>query len=129
GDSTPVLPLPMVNILSGGLHSKGGLAFQDFLVVPVGATTYGEALETLYAVRAAAGDLLVGRGLSILKADEGGFGPALDRPEDALDLLVRAIVKAGREPGDEVMLALDVAATHFFDGRHYRLPEEQAPLS
>ncbi len=125
GDRTPVLPLPMVNILSGGLHSNGGLAFQDFLVVPVGATTYDEALETVYAVRAAAGDLLAERGLSILKADEGGFGPGLDRPEEALDVLVAAIVKAGRKPGDEVMLALDVAATHFFDGRHYRLPEER----
>ncbi len=129
GDSTPLLPLPMVNILSGGLHSKGGLIFQDFLVVPVASATYSEALETVYAVRAATFELLSERGLSILKADEGGFGPALNRPEEALDLLEAAIVKAGRQPGEDVMLALDVAATHFFDGRCYRLPHEPAPLS
>ena len=128
-DSTPLLPLPMVNIVSGGLHSTGGLIFQDFLVVPVGAETYSEALETVYAVRAATFELLSERGFSILKADEGGFGPALNRPEEALDLLEAAIVKAGRRPGDDVMLALDVAATHFFDGQHYRLPEEPAPFS
>jgi enolase len=124
-----MLPLPMVNIVSGGLHSTGGLAFQDFLVVPIGAATYGSALETVYAVRAATFELLAERGLSTLKADEGGFGPALSRPEEALDLLVAAVVKAGHRPGDDVMFALDVAATHFFDGRHYRLPEARASLS
>ena len=103
-----MLPLAMVNIVSGGLHSTGGLAFQDFLVVPVGATSYGEALETVHAVRAATLHLLEERGLSTLKADEGGFGPALSCPEEALDLLMAAIVKAGRRPGDDVMLALDV---------------------
>jgi len=128
-DGSPLLPLPMVNILSGGLHATGGLAFQDFLVVPVGAESYSDALATVYAVRAATSDLLVERGLSTLKADEGGFGPPLEGPEAALDLLVAAIVKAGLRPGDDVALALDVAATHFFDGERYRLPEEKAPLS
>ena len=128
-DRIPVLPLPMVNIVSGGLHTVDGLGFQDFLVVPVGAGAYCEALETVYAVRAATSELLAERGLSTLKADEGGFGPTLNRPEEALDLLVEAIVKVGRRPGDDVALALDVAATHFFDGQRYRLPEESAPLS
>jgi enolase len=109
-----VLPLPMVNIVSGGLHASGALAFQDFLIIPIGAASYREALETGYDVRAATGDLLVERGLSILKADEGGFGPALVRPEAVLDLLESAVRRAGRIPGSDVALAIDVAASHFF---------------
>jgi len=108
------LPLPMVNIVSGGLHASGALAFQDFLIIPIGAASYREALEIAYDVRAATGDLLVERGLSILKADEGGFGPALDRPEAVLDLLESAVRRAGRTPGSDVALAIDVAASHFF---------------
>jgi len=118
-----VLPLPMVNILSGGLHAEGGLAFQDFLVVPVGAGSFSEAIEMVFDVRAAAGDLLRERGLSALKADEGGFGPALPGPEAALDLLAAAADRAGRSLGDEIAFAVDVAATHFLDDCLYRLPE------
>jgi enolase len=118
-----VLPLPMVNIISGGLHAESGLAFQDFLVVPVGAASFSEALQTVFGVRSAAGDLLRERGLSVLKADEGGFGPPLPGPEAAFDLLVEAVSRAGCSLGDEVAFALDVAATHFFDGGLYRLPE------
>ena len=108
-----VLPLPMVNIVSGGLHASGALTFQDFLIVPVGAASYREALEACHDVRAATGDLLVERGLSILKADEGGFGPALERPEEVLDLLEAAVRRAGRTPGSDVAFAIDVAASHF----------------
>ena len=126
--TAPALPLPMVNVVSGGLHATGGLAFQDFLILPIGAASYSEALEVVYAVRAAAGDLLAERGLSVLKADEGGFGPALDRPEAVLDLLVAAIRRAGRRPGDDVALALDVAASHFFEDGAYRLPDRPAPM-
>ena len=112
GRRAAVLPLPMVNILSGGLHAPGGLAFQDFLVVPVGAGRYSEALEMVYAVRSATEMSSTERGLSTLKADEGGFGPALERPEQALDLLVRGdTARAGYRPGDEVAFAVDVAAT------------------
>ena len=118
-----VLPLPMVNILSGGLHAEGGLAFQDFLVVPVGAATYSEALAIASDVRSTTGDLLRERGFSVLKADEGGFGPPLATAEEALELLVDAVRRAGRSVGDEVAFAVDVAATHFFDGALYRLPE------
>jgi enolase len=122
-----VLPLPMVNIVSGGLHASGALAFQDFLIIPIGAASYREALETGYDVRAATGDLLAERGLSILKADEGGFGPALDRPEAVLDLLEAAIRRAGRTPGSDVALAIDVAASHFFsDGAHRPRAESAA---
>jgi enolase len=118
----PVLPLPMVNIVSGGLHASGGLAFQDLLVVPVGAARYSEALEIAYAVRAAAEETLAGRGLSTLKADEGGFGPALVHPEEALDLLEEAARRAGHQPGEDVAFGVDVAASHFAHDGLYALP-------
>src|SRR3954451_328866 len=126
--TAPALPLPMVNVVSGGLHATGGLAFQDFLILRIVRASYPEALEGVSAVRAAAGDSLAERGLSVLKADERGFGPALDRPEAVLDLLVAAIRRAGRRPGDDVALALDVAASHFFEDGAYRLPDRAAPM-
>ena len=115
-----LLPLPMVNIISGGLHAEAGLAFQDFLILPVAATSFREALEWVAAVRRATAEILRGRGLSTLKATEGGFGPPLPGPEAALDLLVEAVARAGRAPGDEVALAIDVAASHFFRAGLYR---------
>jgi enolase len=128
GDGPAVLPLPMINVVSGGLHAEGGLAFQDFLAVPVGARSYGEAIEVVADVRAATGELLAARGHSTLKADEGGFGPALAGAEDALALLVEAAERAGRTPGDEVAFAIDVAATHLCREGRYRLPEAPGGL-
>ena len=110
------LPLPMVNIISGGLHGDTGLAFQDFLVVPVGAGSIRESLEFVSDVRTATAVVLRERGLSTLKAAEGGFAPPLPSPEAALDLLVETVGRSGRSLGDEVAFALDVAASHFFDG-------------
>jgi len=118
-----LLPLPMVNIISGGLHGDTGLAFQDFLVVPVGAETFREAIEWVAAVRTATEALLGERGFSTLKAAEGGFAPPLPTPEAALDLLVEAVARSGRSLNDEVAFAVDVAATHFFDGTVYRLED------
>jgi enolase len=120
---TPLLPLPMVNIISGGLHGDTGLAFQDFLVVPVGAETFREALESASAVRAASAAVLREHGFSTLKAAEGGFAPPLQSPEAALGLLVEAVARSGRSLRDEVAFAVDVAATHFFDGTVYRLQD------
>ena len=130
GDETPVLPLPMVNIISGGLHARQQLDFQDFLIVPVSAVSYAEALELSTAVYAATAEALARRGLSTLKADEGGFGPSLRGNEEALELLVEAVQGAGYEPGDDIALALDIAATHFFDPEAglYRLPTEGLAL-
>jgi enolase len=112
----------MVNIISGGLHAEGELPFQDFMVMPLRASTFREALETVAAVRTATGRLLAERGLSTLKAAEGGFGPALASPASALEILVEAIERAGLTPGVDVSIAIDVAATHFYDGTAYRLP-------
>lgn len=130
-DRPVTLPLPMVNIISGGLHAGRQLDFQDFLVIPVGAETYAEALRTVVEVHAATGAILRERGHVTLRADEGGYGPALGRHEEALELLDDAVARAGRRPGDDVVYALDIAATHFHDpatGR-YRLASEDRELA
>jgi enolase 1/2/3 len=111
----PLLPMPMVNVISGGLHAGRQLDFQDFLVMPVGAGSYREALRMVVEVYEATADVLRERGLSVLKADEGGFGPALDSHAAALELLDAAVERAGLRPGEDVAYALDIAATHFFD--------------
>jgi enolase len=120
------LPLPMVNIISGGLHARRQLDFQDFLVMPVGARAYGEALEMCVAVYDSTARALAARGLSTLKADEGGFGPALRSHEEAFEVLEEAVAAAGLAPGGDVVYALDVAASHFFDpaAGHYRLESD-----
>jgi enolase len=115
GDAPVQLPLPMVNIISGGLHAGRQLDFQDFLAIPVGAETYGQALEMVVAVHAATGDLLTERDLTTLKADEGGYGPPLPDHGAALDLVDEAVHRAGYRLGDDIAYALDVAATHFHD--------------
>jgi len=115
GDDPVVLPLPMVNILSGGLHAGRQLDFQDFLAIPVGAQTYSQALEMVVALHVATGELLAERGLTTLKADEGGYGPPLADHSAALELLDAAVARTGYALGDDIAYALDVAATHFFD--------------
>jgi enolase len=109
-----VLPLPMINVISGGLHASHNLDFQDFMIMPVGAASYSRALEMSLEVHWAVHDLLLERELSTLKADEGGFGPALPDNRAALDLLMAAVERAGYRPGDEIAFALDAAATHFY---------------
>ena len=104
----------MINVISGGLHASHNLDFQDFMIMPVGAASYSQALEMSLEVHWAVHDLLLERGLSTLKADEGGFGPALPDNRAALDLLMAAVERAGYRPGDEIAFALDVAATHFY---------------
>ncbi len=118
------LPLPTVNALSGGLHAAGGIEIQDVLVVPVGAETYREALETVHAVRSALRERIVAGGHRPLVADEGGFAPPLDAVGDAFSLLESAVRDAGHEPSrEDVAFAVDAAATHFYDAEagRYRL--------
>jgi enolase len=123
GAAARVLPLPMINIISGGLHARRNLDFQDFLIIAVGAGSYTQALEMSVAVYEATHELLTERGLSTLKADEGGFGPPLAGEGAALDLLMQAVERAGYRPGDDIAFALDVAATHFYDVQrgHYQI--------
>jgi enolase len=113
---TPTLPLPMVNMISGGLHAGRQLDIQDVLTVPVGAASYSEALDWTVRVYHALKRTLARRGEeSALVGDEGGFGPRLARNEDALERVVDAIDHAGLTPGTDVALALDIAATHLHD--------------
>jgi enolase len=122
--SSPSLPLPMVNMISGGLHAGRNLDIQDVLIIPVGAESYSEALEMIVALYRAVGAILAERGLeSALVGDEGGYGPKLRDNEHALVVVVDAMVACGLEPGRDAAIALDVASTHFYDedARVYRL--------
>ncbi|HEX5447105.1 MAG TPA: phosphopyruvate hydratase [Pirellulales bacterium] len=122
GGGTCRMPVPMTNLISGGLHAGGNLDFQDFLILPVGADSYRGGLEWIVRVYGRLATLLSDAGYeSRLVADEGGFGPRLPSNRTALEFIVRAIETAGLRPGDEVMIALDVASSHFYDGSHYRL--------
>jgi enolase len=122
--SEPTLPLPMVNMISGGLHAGGNLDLQDVLIIPVGASKYSEALEMIVAIYRSVGAVLKKQGFeSDLVGDEGGFGPRLRSNEQAFEIVVEAILACGFEPRRDVAIAVDVASTHFFDAVHgiYRL--------
>ncbi|MCS7162834.1 MAG: phosphopyruvate hydratase [Bacteroidia bacterium] len=109
------LPVPLLNILNGGKHADNPLDIQEFMIVPLGASTFREALEWAAAVSAALKACLKARGLSMNVGDEGGFAPALRDNTEALDLLLEAITQAGFQPGTQIALALDVAATEWYD--------------
>lgn len=113
------IPTPMVNVISGGLHVDGALEMQDFLVIPMGASSFHLALEWVGSIYQATKKLLKEMGFPTLLADEGGFGPRLKSNEEPLKLLQKSISIAGLEPGKEVALAVDVASSHFFRGGKY----------
>ncbi len=124
-DGVAALPLPMVNLISGGLHAGGNLDFQDFLLLPIGARSYSEALEMTCSVYRALGRALTHHGFEgVLVGDEGGFGPRLRSNEQAVEIILEAIAAAGLTAGKDAALALDVAATHFFEEGQYRLKSE-----
>lgn len=124
------IPLPMVNILSGGLHAVGGIDIQDLLVIPAGVGSYPEALERVWQVRDAVRVILREDGQRTLVADEGGFAPPLDDIHDAFSLLTDGVRRAGLVPGDDVHFGVDVAASHFYDTDRsvYRLESVDRPL-
>jgi enolase len=118
--TAPAMPLPMMNVLSGGLHAGGGMDLQDFLVIPLGGATFTEALHLLARVRTAASEVARGRGLPTLLADEGGLSPGLESGRAALLMLVECIEQAGLRPGQDIAIALDVAASTLKgSGGHY----------
>jgi len=120
GSHAHLLPVPMMNILNGGAHADTNVDVQEFMVAPVGASTFSEALrwgaEVYHALKA----VLKGRGLSTGLGDEGGFAPDLPSNREAIDLIIEAIGKAGFTPGTDVAIALDVAATEFYSDGAYR---------
>lgn len=123
------LPMPMINILSGGAHAGRGMDLQDFLAVPIGATSYSEALEMISRVRMSATHLLAKRGYSVLLADEGGLSPGFKYADEALDLMMQAFENAGLIPGENVAIAIDVAAAELFNNGQYELPLHGRNLS
>jgi enolase len=122
------LPMPMVNLISGGLHAGGNLDFQDFLLLPVGARSFSEALEMTVRVYRKLGATLARHGYEgVLVGDEGGFGPRLQSNEQAVELILEAIEQAGYEPGKEAALAIDVASSHFYREGDYHLTATSGP--
>ena len=119
------MPLPMVNLISGGLHAGRNLDMQDFLLLPIGARSYSEALHMTVRVYRALSVTLREHGYEgVLVGDEGGFGPKLRNNEHAIELILHAFRRAGLKPGEDAAIALDVASTHFFEGGLYRLGDQ-----
>ncbi|MDX6202345.1 MAG: enolase [Frankiales bacterium] len=125
GPNAHVLPVPMMNIVNGGSHADSNVDIQEFMIAPIGAATYGEALrwgaETYHALKG----VLNKRGLSTGLGDEGGFAPNLDSNRAALDLILEAVALAGFTPGRDIALALDVAASEFYADGGYRFEGAQ----
>ncbi len=129
GAGATTLPVPMMNVINGGAHADNWLDPQEFMVCPVGFTTFAEALragtETFHALKA----ILKKKGLSTGVGDEGGFAPDIASSKEALDLLITAIESAGHKPGRDVVIALDPAASEFYEGGKYVLKGEKKTLS
>ncbi len=129
GVNAHVLPVPMMNVVNGGVHAKNSIDFQEFMVMPIGAVSFSEALrwgvETYHALR----EVFAARDLSTAVGDEGGFAPDLPDNETAVKVLVEAIERTGREPGRDVAIALDPAASEFYRDGAYHLSGEGRVLS
>ena len=128
GDGSATLPLPMANILNGGAHADTSVDLQEFMVCPVGAPTFAEAMRAVAEVYQALKKVLKGLGLATAVGDEGGFAPNLSSNEEALKLIVQAIKQAGYEPGRDVAIALDPAASEFYVNGKYTLKGEGRTL-
>jgi len=124
GVSARTMPVPMMNVLNGGAHADNNIDFQEFMIMPVGAPTFREGLrygsEIFHCLR----DLLLAKGLATSVGDEGGFAPNLDSNREALDYLMKAIEKAGYKPGEDIVLAMDVAASEMYQDGQYLLEAE-----
>jgi len=129
GSEANVLPVPMMNVLNGGAHADNRVDFQEFMIVPCGARSFGEALrvgaEVFHTLKAT----LKGRGLNTAGGDEGGFAPDLDSNEQALEVLIEAIESAGYRPDGDVAIALDPATSEIFEAGSYSLTHEGRELS
>jgi len=129
GANARTLPVPMMNIINGGEHADNPIDVQEFMVMPVGAKNFSEALrcgaEIFHALKAK----LKADGHNTNVGDEGGFAPNLDGSKHALDYIMSAVKAAGYKPGEDVFLAMDVAATEFYDGKHYNLKGEGKTLT
>ena len=128
GPLSNLLPVPLMNVINGGSHAANNVEFQEFMIVPVGASSFREALRWGAEVFASLSKVLDEKGLLTGVGDEGGYAPNLDSNQQALELLVGAIEKAGYKPGEQVAFALDVAASEFYkDGKYLYEGSEHAP--
>ena len=119
GTNTYVMPVPMMNIINGGSHSDAPIAFQEFMIRPVGAKSFREGLRMGAEVFHALKKVLHDRGLSTAVGDEGGFAPKLEGTEDAINSILKAIKVAGYEPGKDITIAMDCAASEFYHNGVY----------
>ena len=119
GPNAHTLPVPMMNILNGGAHADSGVDVQEFMIAPIGAETFAEALRMGTEVYHALKSVIKSKGLSTGLGDEGGFAPSVESTKAALDLIVEAVEKAGYTLGDDIALALDVASSEFFENGTY----------
>jgi enolase len=124
-----LLPTPMMNIMNGGAHANNALDVQEFMIMPVGAPHFGDALRMGAEIFHVLKSLLSDAGMSTAVGDEGGFAPAINSSDEALDYITRAIETAGYKPGDDVMIALDAAASEFCEEGAYHLAGEGRTLS
>lgn len=127
GPQAQTLPVPLMNIINGGAHADNSLDLQEFMIMPVGAPTFSEALRMATEVFHALKGLLKTKGLNTAVGDEGGFAPNLKSNEEALSLIMKAIEGAGYKPGKDIALALDAAASEFYDKGSYYLAAEKKP--
>jgi enolase len=125
----PVMPVPMMNIINGGAHANNSLDIQEFMILPVGAPSFSEALRYGCEVFHTLKKILNDRGLTTAVGDEGGFAPDLESNEAALGVILESIEKAGYEPGQDIYLGLDVASSEFFKDGHYDLEAEGRKFS
>ena len=129
GVSAKTLPVPMMNVMNGGQHAPGGADMQEFMIMPVGAPTFREGLRWCAEIYHALKTVLNSRGHRTLVGDEGGFAPQVKANSEAFDLILEGIEKAGYVPGDEIMLAMDPAASEFYEDGKYHLASESRYLS
>ena len=118
-NNSNILPVPLMNIINGGSHSDSPISFQEFMIVPVGATSFSHALQIGNEVFHNLKTILKSRGLSTAVGDEGGFAPNLKGTEDAINTIIKAVEKAGYKMTDDVMLALDCASSEFYNNGCY----------
>ena len=129
GANAHLLPVPMFNVINGGMHADNNIDFQEFMVMPLGAASYSEALQWGVDIYHSLKSVLNGKRMSTAVGDEGGFAPDLSSNEEALQILIDAIEKAGLTPGEDISLALDVASTEFFQKGIYRIEAENLSLN
>ncbi len=128
GVNAKELPLPMMNIINGGAHADNNVDIQEFMIMPAGAPSFKEALRMGAEIFHALKEVLKSKGYNTAVGDEGGFAPNLKSNEEALEVIVEAIIKAGYKPGEEVLLALDVASSELFKDGVYTLENESKPV-